>query len=176
VFEKDPTFLHAERRRCGELLQLGRRDEALKLCRDAVDKDPSAPNLSALASALVSKNAGEKPWESETDEAKQLLERAQALDPDDSYIVLTQCQLAVTREHLGDLRDCVDFQESRASRARGHAVRLSAIGGVRRPPPGFAQRLAFRGLAVESAARSCVFLRPSLKTRGIDQGGLGRSR
>src|SRR6185436_18911300 len=83
VFEKAPTFLHAERRRCGELLQLGRRDEALKLCRDAVDKDPSAPNLSALASALVSKNAGEKPWESETDEAKQLLERAQALDPND---------------------------------------------------------------------------------------------
>src|SRR5882724_1216234 len=49
VFEKDPSFLHAERRRCGEVLQLGRRDEALKLCRDAVDKAPSAPNLSALA-------------------------------------------------------------------------------------------------------------------------------
>jgi len=51
VFEKDPWFLHAERRRCGELLEFGRRDEALKLCRGAVDKDPSAPNLGALAGA-----------------------------------------------------------------------------------------------------------------------------
>src|ERR1700753_2619498 len=49
VSARAPSFIHAERRRCGQLADLGRRAEAIALCRDAVAKDPSGPNYGALA-------------------------------------------------------------------------------------------------------------------------------
>ncbi|HWZ88416.1 MAG TPA: hypothetical protein VNW92_06185, partial [Polyangiaceae bacterium] len=42
LFARVPAFIHAERRRCGELSQLGERQAALPLCHDAVNRDPSS--------------------------------------------------------------------------------------------------------------------------------------
>lgn len=106
VFEKAPTFLHAERRRCGELLQLGQRDAALTLCRDAAEKEPIAPNLTALATALASGSSRSKPSVSDLEEAYGLLSRAESLDPDDTYVALAQCQVAMQRQSVAELRNC----------------------------------------------------------------------
>jgi len=106
VFEKAPSFYHAERRRCGELLHLDRREEALLLCRHAVEKDPSAANLGGLASAILYTQHGKSLSTSESDEAVELLRRAEALDPNDSHIAMEQCQLAIERKDLPGLRDC----------------------------------------------------------------------
>ncbi len=106
VFVNVPTFVHAERRRCGELLELGRRGEALTACRDAVSKEESALNMAALASALLRRIPGAEPNDNETDEAVRLLDRAQGLEPDNAQVAMTQCQAAVQRKNLGELRDC----------------------------------------------------------------------
>jgi Zn-dependent protease with chaperone function len=106
VFEKAPTFTHAERRRCGELLRLGQRDAALSLCRDAVEKEAIAPNLTALASVLAERTANSSPSVDELEEAYGLLARAESLDPDDSYVALAQCQVAAQRQSVVELRNC----------------------------------------------------------------------
>jgi len=106
VFEKAPGFVHAERRRCGELLALDQHDAALALCRDAVAKAPQAPNLTALASVLAAESNGSKPSVSELEEAYGLLERAEADDPEDSYVALAQCQVAMQRSSIPELRNC----------------------------------------------------------------------
>ncbi|HET9959082.1 MAG TPA: hypothetical protein VFQ61_31545, partial [Polyangiaceae bacterium] len=106
VFEKAPGWYHAERRRCGELVALERRDEALPLCRHAAEKEPSSANLVGLASAILHTPRGKQLYESEKDEAVELLRRAEALDPTDSQIALVQCEAALARANLGELRDC----------------------------------------------------------------------
>lgn len=106
VFEKAPTFLHAERRRCAELVVLQRREEALKLCRDAAQRDVSAPNLGALSFALLAKSGGASPSDSDLEEATELLRRAESLDPTDEVIAFTQCQAAMMRGNLRELREC----------------------------------------------------------------------
>jgi Zn-dependent protease with chaperone function len=106
VFAKAPTFFHAERRRCGELLQLERRDEALTLCRDAAEKEASAPNLTAVAMVILSGAAKAKLAETELEEATSLLARAQDLDPQDELVAQTQCQAAMLRANLPELRSC----------------------------------------------------------------------
>jgi len=106
VFEKAPSFVHAERRRCGELAALGQRAAALELCRDALKREESSPNLGALASLLASAPKDEKPSVSELEEAYNLLERAQSLDPTDAHVALAQCQVAIPRQSVAELRTC----------------------------------------------------------------------
>lgn len=106
VFEKAPGFYHAERRRCGELLQMGRGDEGLALCRHAAEKDASAPNLASLASAILNPGGAKQPSSGEKEEVVELLQRAEQLDPNDAFVAQTQCQAAIARENAVELRDC----------------------------------------------------------------------
>lgn len=114
VFAKAPQFFHAERRRCGSLLQLDRRAEALALCSDAAEKDPSAPNLSALAGVIMQKPRGEALNDGEAAEAEDLLKRAERLDDKDPYVAIMQCQLAVVRGYDQLLRSCTTRLEQLA--------------------------------------------------------------
>jgi Zn-dependent protease with chaperone function/Flp pilus assembly protein TadD len=82
VLRRAPDFLPALRRRAGALLALGQRDTALAHLREAVRREPSAPNLAALGFALLAVDA---PLNLDAVEARGLLERALALEPDDPY-------------------------------------------------------------------------------------------
>ena len=52
VLQRQPGFDHATRRLCGVLVRQGRRNEALPLCRQAVEQNPSVFNVAALVEAL----------------------------------------------------------------------------------------------------------------------------
>lgn len=106
VFTSVPSFVHAERRRCGELSALNRRDEAIQLCRDAVSKDASAWNQAALGTVLLRRTPSTEPTDSDSEEAVRLLSRAEELDPDDPYIAVAQCEAALQRKKLAELRGC----------------------------------------------------------------------
>jgi Zn-dependent protease with chaperone function len=121
VFAKAPTFFHAERRRCGELLQLNRRDEAMTLCRDAAQKEASAANLTAVAMVILGGAAQNKLAETELEEATSLLARAQDLDPQDEIVAQTQCQVAMLRRNLAELRSCSERLDRLAPNDAGTA-------------------------------------------------------
>lgn len=106
VRAKAPDFIHAERRQCTELAELQQRDRALELCRDAVAKAPEAVNLTALALALSSHPRGSKASSSDLEEAYNLLVRAENADTTDIFVPFAQCQLALERESVVELRDC----------------------------------------------------------------------
>ena len=53
-----PGYVHAIRRQCQAELELGRRDQAVELCRAAVAKDESWENLTSLSMALSSGSGG----------------------------------------------------------------------------------------------------------------------
>ena len=112
VFQRAPSFFHAERRRCRELGELGRREEALTLCRDAAEHAPTATNLSALAMTLLQKRRGESPLSAELDEAGSLLERAEQLDSNDFPTAMVRCQLAIERRSDADLQRCLPRVEA----------------------------------------------------------------
>jgi Zn-dependent protease with chaperone function/Flp pilus assembly protein TadD len=94
VLDLAPGFAPAERRRCGVLAQLGRRDEALPLCRSALAHDVSAPNQAALAAVLIATKGAPPPVDAA--EAKRLAARASEAKPDDPYYgdVLVQASLS----------------------------------------------------------------------------------
>jgi len=106
LFQRVPKFFHAERRRCQELLELNRRDEALALCRDAAERAPISANLATLAMVLQRKE-GHAPTSTEIDEALSLLDRAEQLDPNDATVASLQCELAVKRRNLPELQRCL---------------------------------------------------------------------
>jgi len=106
VFARVPAFLHAERRRCGELSRLGERAAALPLCQDAVNKDPSGANLGALGIALIQLPKGEEPSGSDLDHAETALDRAAELEPKELYLAQAQCQLAFIQKSVPRLAAC----------------------------------------------------------------------
>ena len=114
LFQRVPNFFHAERRRCRELLELDRRDEALTLCRDAAEHAPISANLAALAAVLQRKSGNHSPSSAELDEAIALLDRAEQLDPNDETVALLQCELAVMRRNLPELQRCLPRVEKYA--------------------------------------------------------------
>ena len=96
VFARAPSFIHAERRLCFELVLIGRRDEGIAHCRHAFSVDPSAYNVTMLASALLEGPSALSP--SENREIDDLLERAEKLAPQDPQVGFAQCKLALRRQ------------------------------------------------------------------------------
>jgi Zn-dependent protease with chaperone function/tetratricopeptide (TPR) repeat protein len=96
VRHRAPWFHHATRRLCGVSSELGRDDEAISLCEEAVGEERSIPNLSALATVLA-RRAGRGP--AEIERAKELVREAVALDPEDRWA--RETEFAVGAE-LGD--------------------------------------------------------------------------
>jgi len=86
VHERAPGFVHATRRLCGALVRLGQKGEAIPLCREAVEADSSAPNLAALADALLLSPDGKSPPPADdVKQAHDLALRARRADPDDYF-------------------------------------------------------------------------------------------
>src|ERR1700735_2974747 len=79
-----PGFSHAERRKCGALAVLGRRDEALPLCRSALAQSETAANEAALSEALVA-TKGVQPDAADLGEATRLAFRAADAKNGDPY-------------------------------------------------------------------------------------------
>lgn len=121
VSARVPTFSHATRRRCSELSRLGRRDEALRTCRDAVAQAPLAANFGALAMALVSTPKGTQPTQAELDEASGLLDRAEQLDPSDPSTAMFRCQVAIAKNYNPELQGCLAQIEKLAPNEPGTA-------------------------------------------------------
>lgn len=74
VREQHPGFTHATRRLAGEMLAVNRRAEAIDLCREAAQVDPSPLNQAALAGLLVSVTDGKPPSESDQKTARAMCE------------------------------------------------------------------------------------------------------
>jgi Zn-dependent protease with chaperone function len=106
LFARVPAFIHAERRRCGELSQLGERQAALPLCHDAVNRDPSSSNLGALGITLIQLPKGETPSQSDLDQAEYALDRAAELEPKEVYLAQAQCELALYQKSVPRLSSC----------------------------------------------------------------------
>jgi Zn-dependent protease with chaperone function len=106
LFARVPAFIHAERRRCVELNQLGDRQAALPLCQDAANKDASSENLGALGATLLELPNGATPSGSDLDMAQSALDRAAELAPGEAYLAQAQCQLALFQRSLPRLSAC----------------------------------------------------------------------
>ncbi len=85
-----PGFTDATRRLTAELFQTGGETEALELCYEAVDLDPSPLNLAALAVGLVAPRGGRPPTD---DDKKKAVTICQGLTPHwrDEAEVQRQC-------------------------------------------------------------------------------------
>lgn len=104
VRELAPDFAHATRRACQLEMALGHRDVALGLCREALDKERSAPNLVAFAQAMV---AREKPDADEIRAAGTLASEALQVEPDNVQALLLECHLATLAEDRAALEESV---------------------------------------------------------------------
>jgi Zn-dependent protease with chaperone function len=116
VFAEVPSFIHAERRQCMELAALGKKDEGIALCRNALKVDQSAANLTGLAHALMSKSPAESLSSRDTGEASELLNRAERLEPDNDNVAFAQCKLALELRNLSYLESCSKRLERLAPR------------------------------------------------------------
>jgi tetratricopeptide (TPR) repeat protein len=106
VIQLRPQFDHALRRLCGVLVQEDRRGDALPLCRQAVQQDPSEFNLAALVAALSAHSRDEPAPPGDVAEAmsqaNQLLDRT-----DLNVTTLTRiCQSAAVAEALPVVQRC----------------------------------------------------------------------
>jgi len=72
VREMAPYCVHATRRECMSLVMLGRREEGIPLCREAVATEASADNRIALADALVRRTGDHGATQEELAESKKL--------------------------------------------------------------------------------------------------------
>lgn len=104
-----PDFVHAQRRQAMEELEMGRRDRALVLLRDALARDRSAQNLGALARVLV---VGKVP--ADTAEALRLSREAVTLAPEDRHVVQGAAGVALEGNDLPLLTECCQRLEALA--------------------------------------------------------------
>jgi Zn-dependent protease with chaperone function len=102
VHEMVPKSSHPLRREGGEELQLHHRARAIELLRSALALEESAPNLAALAFALMTAPEGGPAPQPDLLEALDLAKRAVELDPDDFYGQVTLAQAALAN-HSPDL-------------------------------------------------------------------------
>jgi Zn-dependent protease with chaperone function len=101
-----PGFVAATRRQAGAELNLGRRDQAIKLARQALKAEPGEPaNHSMLALALSRHTEEATPTVPELAEALRHARQAATLAPDDSYTQGTLCQVAVAKGDLAALKE-----------------------------------------------------------------------
>ena len=105
VLAAAPEFSHARRRLCNAKLALGQREEALVSCREAA-RDGKAPNLSALAGALIDREGGRTPTAEEATEARALAEQATRADTSDFYAWAVLCQVGAAQRDDAALSRC----------------------------------------------------------------------
>ncbi|MDH3459307.1 MAG: tetratricopeptide repeat protein, partial [Gemmatimonadota bacterium] len=106
VREIEPDFDHATRRLCGVVArQLGRRSEALSLCREALHLDSSLVNRAALTQVLVVI----QPATPSPDELMEAYSHAQVLlnDPGaGEYELTAACMAVAVNDAVEMLRNC----------------------------------------------------------------------
>jgi hypothetical protein len=117
LFARAPTFIHAERRLCFELVLIGRRDEGIYHCRHALSVDANAYNVTTLATALLEGPSALSPTENR--EIDDLLERAEKLAPQDPLVGFAQCKLALRRQSAVKLKECTARLQRIAPNAPG---------------------------------------------------------
>lgn len=100
VYELAPGFVHALRRQAFEELALGNRDRARDLGREAVAREASAENLSALSIILSTSLTEDLPPEAERREALDLAHRASGLGPDDYHVQAALAQAALVNDDV----------------------------------------------------------------------------
>ena len=100
-----PSFVHAVRRQGYEELELGNRERAISLCREAVAAVESPENFSALALALALQPDDPAYSAAANEEALQLAIRATNLVPEDFHANTTLCHVALLKEDLGKLKE-----------------------------------------------------------------------
>ena len=108
VFEMAPTFIPALRRQCGEVSLLGRRNQAIALCRRAVASEASAENFAMLSTVLVTPRDGPEHSAKADSEALGFASRAVDLKPDAPWTLEALCQVAMVANSLPALRRCVE--------------------------------------------------------------------
>ena len=103
-----PSYSPIVRRLCLIEGERGHTEQAINLCREAVNLEPSAKNLSALAFALAQPAATEQGSAHQLEEAAQLADRAARLAPEDPNPHMVMCAVAMQRKDLADLTRCAD--------------------------------------------------------------------
>ena len=101
VLELAPGFSHAERRKCGALVQLNRFAEGVLLCRAALAQSDTAPNQAALAQTLLA-------MKGDAAEAMRLATRASKAKPDDPYYATVLVQAAFMTNDVDTARRATD--------------------------------------------------------------------
>jgi Zn-dependent protease with chaperone function len=100
VCEMAPQFSAAKRHQGYELMALDRRDEALVSMRAATNIEESAWNLLGLAMALSVASPGSEPTKEDLRQAAQLMQRVETMEPEDTQVAFSACDLAA---RTGDL-------------------------------------------------------------------------
>ena len=92
--ELEPSFYHANRRRCLVETRLGHRETALGLCQKALDAKDTAYNHVAMAGALSFAPPGVRQDEADLQKALNHALKASQLEPDDYFVQAMLCQVA----------------------------------------------------------------------------------
>lgn len=98
-----PGFTPALRRQGMEELRLGNHEQAVALCREAVSREPSEDNLSALSTVLSA-----SPDTAHHAEALELAIRATAEAPDDFFALSVLGQAAMVNNDISRLKEAAD--------------------------------------------------------------------
>ncbi|WP_136927641.1 M48 family metallopeptidase [Polyangium fumosum] len=101
-----PKFSAATRRLCTVKLHQGARNEAIALCRKALETEDVAENKAALAQALLLRPQGAAPNTLDVREAFELASSAAARKPDDKFAQLLHCESALQYSRFDQLRSC----------------------------------------------------------------------
>ncbi|MDI1432608.1 M48 family metalloprotease [Polyangium sorediatum] len=101
-----PKFSAATRRLCTVKLHQGARNEAIALCRKALETEDVAENKAALAQALLMRPQGTAPNTLDVREAFELASSAAARKPDDKFAQLLHCESALQYSRFDQLRTC----------------------------------------------------------------------
>src|SRR5262245_25005562 len=117
VYEMAPQFVAALRRQCGEVAELGRRQDAIALCRRAVASERSAENFSMLSTVLLSPGVGPEHSAKADAEALAFASRAVDLKPDAPWALEALCRAAMASNSTPALRRCVEGLERVAPNA-----------------------------------------------------------
>ncbi|MCP3982216.1 MAG: tetratricopeptide repeat protein [bacterium] len=160
VLASQPEFHHARRRLCGVVLQLGRRDEAVTLCRSALETEGTPENRASLLGALL---AGDEPLTAVARAEVQRLANGLLRDGEASPLYMPMaCQAATILQDISMLDGCL-------TRMRGDEINelefhyFSWIRAVRNSDFGEAERSLAQaraaGLSEEDYARFMALTR-----------------
>ena len=106
VRQMTPDFQDATRRLCEVVMKLGRRPEALSLCRQAFTAQPTLDNRAALTWVLIQDGPNGPPTPAELQEAVGYAGTLVALPEWSEFGLVTACQAAVAGKNMEVLRSC----------------------------------------------------------------------